>query len=79
MDTGQRESGFTLGELAVVVAIVGLLLGALIGAQRIEGAHAALTATIAHVAAYGAATAIFLDRYGGLARDVGDAANRIAG
>lgn len=71
-------SGFTLVELALVVAVVGLLLAGVLGLGRMR-THAALVATAADVQAIGTATAVFLDRYGDLPGDLVEAAARIPG
>ena len=71
-------SGFSLVELAVVVLVIGVLLGGVLGVQEIRQ-NARLTATIMQVKSYGAATAIFLDRFGALPGDLRGAAQRLPG
>lgn len=78
MERDRPPYGFTLVELAIVVTIVGLLLGSVLGFQRIR-ANAALVATIRDVSSYGSATAVFLDRYGALPGDLREAGRRIPG
>lgn len=78
MEPRTRTYGFTLAELAVAMAIVGLLLGAVIAAKRLQE-NSAILATVSDVSSYGAATAAFVDRYGALPGDLRAAADKIPG
>ncbi|MCP5059143.1 MAG: prepilin-type N-terminal cleavage/methylation domain-containing protein [bacterium] len=78
MKRSHPGAGFTLVELSIVVVIAGLLLSAILGFSRLR-INAKLTATIATVQSTGAATAMFMDRYGSLPGDLRDAASKIPG
>lgn len=70
--------GFTLVELAIVVTIVGLLIGGAIKAQEMIK-QGQVTSTIAQIKAYQAAYKIFFDTYKAMPGDIGDATTRIPG
>lgn len=73
-----NKSGFTLVELAIVMTIIGLLIGGILkGQELLENAR--VTSTIAQVKSYEAAVTGFQDIYGGLPGDLVDAGNRIPG
>lgn len=58
-----HEKGFTLVELAIVMTIIGLLIGGILkGQELLENAR--VTSTMAQVKGYQAATAAFKDIYG---------------
>jgi len=71
-----KESGFTLVELAVVMTIIGLLVGGILKGQEIVE-NARLTATIAQIDAYRAAINTFFDKYDNLPGDLINAQNRL--
>lgn len=68
--------GFTLVELAIVMTIIGLLIGGILkGQEMIENAR--LTSTIAQVKAYQAAIHTFKDKYDQIPGDFSRALNRL--
>ncbi|MGH1399221.1 MAG: type II secretion system protein [Alphaproteobacteria bacterium] len=72
------ESGFTLVELAVVMVIIGLLVGGVLkGQQLIENAQ--ITRTIRDVNSYIAAHHGFYDKYRAFAGDMWNATTRLSG
>jgi prepilin-type N-terminal cleavage/methylation domain-containing protein len=72
------QAGFTLVELAIVMIIIGLLIGGVLkGQQLIENAK--VTATISQVKSYQAAFHTFTDAYGGIPGDLANARGRISG
>jgi prepilin-type N-terminal cleavage/methylation domain-containing protein len=64
----QQQKGFTLVELAIVMVIIGLLIGGILKGQELIQ-NARVTATMAQVQAIKAATIAFQDRYNGLPGD----------
>ncbi len=76
--TTTKQSGFTLVELAIVMTIIGLLIGGILkGQELLENARA--TSTIAQVKSFDAAISAFRDIYDGLPGDLKDADKRIPG
>lgn len=73
---GQR--GFTLVELAIVMTIIGLLIGGVLKGQQLMQ-NARITATIAQVDAMRTAMTTFRDKYGQMPGDMREATNRIPG
>lgn len=74
----KQQSGFTLVELAIVMIIIGLLIGGVLkGQQLIQNART--TAVISEIKGYQAALNSFRDTYGGAPGDMGNARDRIAG
>lgn len=64
--TGER--GFTLVELAIVLVIIGLLIGGVLqGRELINSAR--VTASVAAIRGYDAAAALFMESYGGYPGD----------
>ncbi len=74
--TARSQAGFTLVELAVVMIIIGLLIGGVLKGQELI-ANAQVTATVSQVKGIDAATTTFRDMFDGLPGDING--NRIAG
>lgn len=72
------QKGFTLVELAIVMTIIGLLIGGILKGQELM-LNARVTATIAQVRSYEAAATTFRDSYGSLPGDMLGASNRLPG
>lgn len=78
MFKAKNQGGFTLVELAVVMMIIGLLIGGVLkGQELIENAR--ITSVIAQVKAYESATTTFRDTYDALPGDMPTATARVAG
>ncbi len=72
------RKGFTLVELAIVMTIIGLLIGGILkGQELLENAR--VTSTIAQIKSYDAAVTAFRDIYGALPGDLPNAGNKIPG
>jgi prepilin-type N-terminal cleavage/methylation domain-containing protein len=70
------QKGFTLVELAIVMTIIGLLIGGVLkGQQLLENAR--MTATIAQIKGFEAASTSFRDAYGALPGDLSAATDRL--
>lgn len=72
-----QQKGFTLVELAIVITIIGLLIGGILKGQQLI-TNARVTATINQINAYTAAAMIFYDSYGALPGDM-NGTNKIPG
>ena len=72
----QNEKGFTLVELAIVLVIVGLLIGGILKGQELI-ANAQVTATMNQMTGMDAATSTFRDKYNAFPGDMGGAATRL--
>ncbi|MGB4057228.1 MAG: prepilin-type N-terminal cleavage/methylation domain-containing protein [Alphaproteobacteria bacterium] len=72
----KSERGFTLVELAIVMIIIGLLIGAILKGQELI-ANARVASTVAQVKGIDAATTTFRDKYDAFPGDMADAATRL--
>jgi len=71
-------NGFTLVELAIVITIIGLLIGGVLkGQEMIQNAK--VTATISQIKSYQAAVETFRDRFNQLPGDMTNALNQLPG
>lgn len=73
----RSERGFTLVELAIVMIIIGLLIGGILKGQELI-ANAQVGATVSQVKAIDAATTTFRDKYDALPGDMDNVATRLA-
>ena len=71
-----NQKGFTLVELAIVMTIIGLLIGGILKGQELME-NARVTSTIAQVRSYEAATTTFRDTYSAMPGDMVNASARI--
>lgn len=78
LNTVREEKGFTLVELAVVMIIIGLLIGGILKGQEMI-ANAQITSTVAQAKAMDAATSTFRDQYDALPGDMRNATTRLVG
>jgi prepilin-type N-terminal cleavage/methylation domain-containing protein len=72
------QKGFTLVELAIVMTIIGLLIGGILKGQELM-TNARVTATVAQVQGFDAAITTFRDKYASTPGDMLNAATRIPG
>jgi prepilin-type N-terminal cleavage/methylation domain-containing protein len=77
MKTVTQEKGFTLVELAIVMVIIGLLIGGILKGQELIK-NATVSATAAQLKAFESAYTTFLDVYGGKPGDLSTARAKIA-
>lgn len=71
-----RQQGFTLVELAIVLVIVGLLIGGILKGQELI-ASTRMTSTASQIRAVEAATNNFFDTYGNMPGDLPNATGRL--
>lgn len=67
-----RRNGFSLVEIAIVLAFIGLLIGAVLKGEQILD-ESRLMATMTEATAYSAATDVFKEKYGALPGDMPNA------
>jgi prepilin-type N-terminal cleavage/methylation domain-containing protein len=72
------QKGFTLVELAIVMTIIGLLIGGILKGQELMQ-NARITATVAQVKSYSAAVTTFKDMYQATPGDMLNAGTRLVG
>lgn len=77
-DALHRQRGFTLVELSIVLAIIGLLVGGILKGQEMI-ASARLKTTVAQADSVRAAYNFFLDRYGAAPGDYARCSSTISG
>jgi prepilin-type N-terminal cleavage/methylation domain-containing protein len=65
----KSQAGFTLVELAIVMIIIGLLIGGVLKGQQLI-TNAQITAQVAQIKSIDAATTSFRDQYAGMAGDL---------
>jgi prepilin-type N-terminal cleavage/methylation domain-containing protein len=75
--TRKAETGFTLVELAIVLMIIGLLIGGILRGQELME-NARVTSTIQQTKAYDGATTTFRDAYAALPGDIISPSTRLA-
>ncbi len=73
----KSEKGFTLVELAIVMIIIGLLIGGVLKGQELVS-NAQVTATISQIKGIEAATSTFRDSFGAFPGDLPNATARLA-
>lgn len=74
---GVPQGGFTLVELAIVMIIIGLLIGGILKGQELI-ANAQVTATVSQIKGIEAATTTFKDMYDAVPGDVTNPTTRLA-
>ena len=74
----RSQQGFTLVELAIVLMIIGLLIGGVLRGQELMN-NAKISATVQQIKAYEGATVTFRDSYSQLPGDMATATFRVPG
>ena len=72
----KNESGFTLVELAIVMIIIGLLIGGILKGQQLI-ANAEISATVSEVKGVDSAISTFREAYSAMPGDMTNVANRV--
>lgn len=70
------EQGFTLVELAIVLIIIGLLIGGILKGQELI-ANAQIKSVVSQIKGFDAAVTTFRDSYGALPGDIANPGNRL--
>ncbi len=78
MKSIQTQKGFTLVELAIVMTIIGLLIGGILKGQELME-NARVTSTVAQVKSYEAAVTTFRDAFNAVPGDMPNTVNRLPG
>lgn len=76
--TNSRQAGFTLVELAIVMIIIGLLIGGILKGQELI-TNARVTASVNQAKGVDAALSTFFDQYAGMPGDILTPTTRIPG
>ena len=76
MKTIQNEKGFTLVELAIVMAIIGLLIGGILKGQELME-NARVASTVSQIKSIEAAVTTFRDTYSAMPGDLRNASTRL--
>ncbi len=76
--TNASERGFTLVELAIVMIIIGLLIGGILKGQELIG-NARVSSSVTQLKAVEAAINTFKDKYAALPGDMNNASTRLPG
>lgn len=76
LEARRGEAGFTLVELAIVMIIIGLLIGGILKGQELI-ANAQLTATVAQIKGIEGSVATFRDKYSAMPGDMANAGTRL--
>lgn len=72
----QSQGGFTLVELAIVMVIIGLLIGGILKGQELI-ANAQIASTVSQIKSVDAAMNAFIDKYNGYPGDLRTPGNRL--
>jgi prepilin-type N-terminal cleavage/methylation domain-containing protein len=78
INQAKKQAGFTLVELAIVLIIVGLLIGGILKGQELIG-NARVAATVSQAKAIDAALSTFYEAYDGVPGDIAAPATRLQG
>ncbi len=78
LTAGRSQAGFTLVELAIVMIIIGLLIGGILKGQELIG-NAQVTSTVSQLKSIEAATTTFRDMYDAVPGDITNPAVRLPG
>lgn len=78
VSTDKNQAGFTLVELAIVMVIIGILLGGILNGQQLI-TSARVSATVTDLQAYGAAVMGFYNDYNAYPGDINDPDVLLAG